>query len=259
MSEFDSVEFNGDMMEFDTGAKRENKKGRGRFDLLPPHATLRDAKHIENGIADHGERNWEGGIPFSSLLDSAEHHLIEYKRCKTLNLPIKEDHLSAIRWNIGCIVEEEERIALGLLPASLDDLQGASLTTLYFQDVSLTADNTTACDDLEYTTLTECRNKNPKPYLRGVDLTTGKDKLYDVSVTADNETRGSPAVGETKLYWQDVSLIQRDDSELIARLNSLTDEQLFVLSNCGDDVDSGCSCRLCCEFRALTIFVCSRL
>ena len=43
------------MKEYETGAIREDKTGKGRCDLLPMCALIRLSKHFERGSEDHGE------------------------------------------------------------------------------------------------------------------------------------------------------------------------------------------------------------
>lgn len=90
--------------DFGTGAIREDKTGKGRCDLLPPCALIRLSKHFEKGATDHGERNWEKGIPMHSFLDSALRHLFKY-----LDGMDDEDHLCAAAWNIICAMWTEEK------------------------------------------------------------------------------------------------------------------------------------------------------
>lgn len=90
--------------DFGTGAIREDKTGKGRCDLLPPCALIRLSKHFEKGATDHGERNWEKGIPMHSFLDSALRHLFKY-----LDGMGDEDHLCAAAWNIICAMWTEEK------------------------------------------------------------------------------------------------------------------------------------------------------
>lgn len=102
-----------EMEEFSTGAIREKKTGKGRCDLLPMCALLRLSKHYEKGSDDHGERNWEKGIPMHSFLDSAIRHLFKYMDGWT-----DEDHLCAAAWNIlGAMWTEEKRPDLQDIPA----------------------------------------------------------------------------------------------------------------------------------------------
>lgn len=101
-----------EMEKFKTGAVRENKTGKGRCDLLPMCALIRLSKHYEAGSADHGERNWEKGLPMHSFLDSAIRHLFEYMDGQT-----DEDHLAAAAWNIlGAMWTEEKKPEMQDIP-----------------------------------------------------------------------------------------------------------------------------------------------
>lgn len=90
------------MKEFETGAIRDTG-GKGRMDLLPWCAIRRVSRHMEKGSEDHGERNWEKGIPMHSFLDSAFRHLSKY-----MDGMVDEDHLCAAAWNILCAMWTEE-------------------------------------------------------------------------------------------------------------------------------------------------------
>jgi hypothetical protein len=103
--------------EYPTGSKRDNREGKGRFDLLSPIVLDRDAKHLENGSAKYGHRNWEKGQPLSAYLDSAMRHIARFHEGHR-----DEDHLAAARWNLAALMHTEEMIARGLLPRELDDL-----------------------------------------------------------------------------------------------------------------------------------------
>lgn len=103
------------MEEFKTGAVREDKSGKGRCDLLPMCALIRLSKHYEAGSADHGERNWEKGLPMHSFLDSAIRHLFKYMDGQT-----DEDHLCAAAWNIlGAMWTEEKKPEMQDIPTRM--------------------------------------------------------------------------------------------------------------------------------------------
>jgi len=114
---WNDVKDSGVRQEFETGSKRDSRDGKGRFDLIPPYALLRLAKHYENGSKKYGDRNWEMGQPLSRNIDSAIRHLVN-----VLMGLADEDHLSAAAWNVFAIIETQKRIEFGLLPAELDDL-----------------------------------------------------------------------------------------------------------------------------------------
>lgn len=79
---------------YETGAVRDTG-GKGRCDLLPHSALLRVARHMENSLADHEERNWERGLPMHCFLDSAMRHVFKYMDGQT-----DEDHLAAAATNL---------------------------------------------------------------------------------------------------------------------------------------------------------------
>ena len=82
------------MTKFVTGASRDTG-GKGRCDLLPHSALLRVARHMENSLADHEERNWERGLPMHCFLDSAMRHVFKY-----MDGMVDEDHLAAAATNL---------------------------------------------------------------------------------------------------------------------------------------------------------------
>lgn len=126
--QFKEVKDSGQRQEFGTGAVRDSQKGKGRFDLLPPYALLRVAKHFENGAIKYQERNWEQGIPCSRYLDSAFRHMV-----KMLMGFDDEDHESACTWNLLCLIETKLRVELGILPKELNDLP--SVYRDYFDEI----------------------------------------------------------------------------------------------------------------------------
>lgn len=81
-------------MEYTTGAVRDTG-GKGRCDLLPHSALLRVARHMENSLEIHEERNWERGLPMHCFLDSAMRHVFKYMDGQT-----DEDHLAAAATNL---------------------------------------------------------------------------------------------------------------------------------------------------------------
>jgi len=100
-----------------SGAVRNNREGKGRYDLLPPRALHEVAVHFEGGATQHGDRNWEKGQPLSWFLDSAMRHSFQALAGDTT-----ENHPAAAAWNWLCFMETKARIKAGLLPAELDDL-----------------------------------------------------------------------------------------------------------------------------------------
>ncbi len=118
MPEFEDVKDSGQRQEFDTGSKRDTRDGKGRYDLIPPYALSRLARHYENGAKKYGDRNWEKGQPLARYLDSMIRHAYKF-----LGGSRDEDHLAAVAWNALAYIETEERIRKGILPKELDDIE----------------------------------------------------------------------------------------------------------------------------------------
>lgn len=90
--------------DFGNGAVREDKTGKGRFDLIPWCAIMRIAKHMEESLKVYEPRNWEKGLPMHSMLDSAMRHLAKY-----MDGWDDEDHLCAAATNLLMAMWMEEK------------------------------------------------------------------------------------------------------------------------------------------------------
>jgi len=115
--EFDAVKDSGERREFETGSRRDVRRGKGRFDLVNPIALKRLARHYENGGAKYGDHNWELGQPMMSYIDSALRHLYSFVEGNR-----DEDHLSAAAWNAFAAIYTEEMVRRGILPPELNDM-----------------------------------------------------------------------------------------------------------------------------------------
>lgn len=116
MSQFE-LKDSGARQEFDTGARRDLQKGKGRPDLISTIFKQRLAVVMEKGAEKYGDRNWELGIPLSRFASSAMRHLDQAFDGQT-----DEDHLGQAAFNIMGLMHTQEMISRGLLPESLDDL-----------------------------------------------------------------------------------------------------------------------------------------
>ena len=114
---YEAVNDSGKRQSFDTGSVRDSRDGKGRYDLVPPIAMRRLAKHYENGAVKYGDRNWEGGQPMSRYWDSMVRHAFNY-----LEGDRSEDHLAAVAWNAFAMMHTEVAVSRGLLPISLMDM-----------------------------------------------------------------------------------------------------------------------------------------
>jgi hypothetical protein len=109
---------NGTRHTYETGAQKEVQSGKGRYDLLPPEGIKALADLYERGAKKYSDKNWEGGIPISRLMDSMIRHAFQ-----ALEGLEDEDHIAAVSWNALAIITIRSRIERGLLPKELDDLK----------------------------------------------------------------------------------------------------------------------------------------
>lgn len=101
MAEF-KTKFSGTKDNYPTGATRDAAEGKGRYDLISVHMLKRLAGVYERGAKNHGDRNWEKGVPYSRLFNSAFRHLMQ-----ALGREADEDHLAQAIWNITAIIHFE--------------------------------------------------------------------------------------------------------------------------------------------------------
>lgn len=120
----------GSRQQFNSGAVRDNGKGKGRFDLLSTQMLFRLARHYENGALKYEPRNFEKGMPISRCVDAAMRHLIKYLAGWN-----DEDHLAAVCWNIAAIMLYEERMPeLMDLPERSDDIEDIQKFVVFKED-----------------------------------------------------------------------------------------------------------------------------
>ena len=107
----------GKRRKFDSGAIRDVREDKGRYDLISPIALKRLAVVYEKGAKKYSDRNWEKGMPLCRYIDSAMRHIQQY-----LEGMRDEDHLGQAVFNIFGVIHTEEMINRGLLPKELNDL-----------------------------------------------------------------------------------------------------------------------------------------
>ncbi len=100
-----------------SGAVRDVRGGKGRYDLLPTRSLRRIAGVYERGAIKYADRNWEKGMPMSRYMDSGLRHLFQY-----LEGHRDEDHLAQAAFNIMAMIDHEERVNSGQLPKEINDL-----------------------------------------------------------------------------------------------------------------------------------------
>lgn len=102
----------GDRTEFESGAVRDMREGKGDMASIPWEAILRLSIHYENGAKKYDRWNFRKGIPVSSFIDSACRHLAKYQ-CGCDD----EDHLAAAAFNVlGAMLMENTKPEMQDLP-----------------------------------------------------------------------------------------------------------------------------------------------
>ena len=114
----------GERKEQTTGALSDPSHANAAMELLSPYSLWQLSTWLGRGAEKYAPRNWEKGIPFSVCIGKLQRHLAEYQMGKT-----DEPHLDAIGFWWHALTHYEAMIALGKLPASLNDLPQYEKTT----------------------------------------------------------------------------------------------------------------------------------
>lgn len=119
----------GERTTYTTGAVRDRRRGKGRFDLIPPLCERRLALVYEGGAVKYGDSNWQRGIPLSEYIDSAKRHIADFVQG---NNPA-EDHLMHAVFNLYGAAWTLDAIRRGVLPQSLDNLREDHCERLHYR------------------------------------------------------------------------------------------------------------------------------
>jgi hypothetical protein len=111
------IKDSGSRSKFESGAQRDCQEGKGRMDLLPFMALMNVARVYEEGAKKYRAHNWRRGIPLSRYADSGMRHFAKWMAGMR-----DEPHLDQAVWNLLCLIETQELIRQGKLPAELNDL-----------------------------------------------------------------------------------------------------------------------------------------
>jgi len=103
--------------EFTSGAVRDTSDNKPRPDLISPFAKERIGYWLMLGARKYKPWNWAKGIPMSRIVESLERHLMAFQQGLE-----DEDHLAAIMCNAMFLLDHDERIKQGLLPAEFNDM-----------------------------------------------------------------------------------------------------------------------------------------
>lgn len=98
-----TVKDSGKREDFPSGAVRDTQDGKPRPDLISPFFLIRLGQHLSLGALKYSAWNWEKGISMARCLASAQRHLLQFAMGMR-----DEDHLSAVAFNVMCIIHFEE-------------------------------------------------------------------------------------------------------------------------------------------------------
>lgn len=152
MSEY-QIKDTGAREQHDSGAVRNVRKGKGRFDLISPVGLKRLAVVYEKGCELYSERNWEKGMPVSRFLDSAARHINDYLAGEST-----EDHLAQAAWNLFAAMHFEE------LRPDLQDIHARiKEEDFHFEEIEVSASEEVIAraDELEQTKETKPEESKP--------------------------------------------------------------------------------------------------
>jgi len=105
-----------------TGARRESKEGKGRPDLVLagfPRALAALSRHVDCELGR--ERNWEKGLPETSLISSQFRHLLGYTSGVSDDTPLY--NLTANLWNAIVLLETYMRVGDGQMDEGVLDIE----------------------------------------------------------------------------------------------------------------------------------------
>jgi hypothetical protein len=104
-------------IENETGARRSDRTGKGRYDLISPIALHELALVYAEGAEHKGDRNWEKGFEISRCLDSASRHINQYRMGMR-----DERHLAQACWNLFAAIHFTDQISKGKIDEKYNDV-----------------------------------------------------------------------------------------------------------------------------------------
>lgn len=107
----------GEREKHESGAVRDVRTKKGRYELLSPIAIFEITRIYEDGAIKYEPRNWEKGMPLSRYIDSALRHTFQLLEGKQ-----DENHAAQACWNLMAFMHTREMINRGVLPKELDDM-----------------------------------------------------------------------------------------------------------------------------------------
>jgi len=80
-------------------------EGKERLDLLPPRAMLLLGRLFTEGCEKYDERNWEGGLPWSTCIGAIQRHIAKFMMGDDIDDELKVPHVICVAWNALVLAE----------------------------------------------------------------------------------------------------------------------------------------------------------
>ena len=79
-------------------------EGKLRYDLICPEQLKELARVYTIGAKKYGERNWQKGQAWSTVLASLERHIALFKQCQDNDIETGCQHMAHAMWNCGALI-----------------------------------------------------------------------------------------------------------------------------------------------------------
>jgi hypothetical protein len=171
------------------------------MDLLPFLALMRVSKVYEEGAKKYRAHNWRRGIPLSRYADSGMRHMAKWMAGWR-----DEPHLDMAAWNLLCLIETQELIVQGKLPAELNDLP---YNPLEIADTMDLPDLILPLEGSELDGVDENYDDEPEEKEVIGEVFVGDEKLADITSVEDVKVANI----HEELYVQPEEFYDKDDME----------------------------------------------
>jgi hypothetical protein len=94
---------------FETGSQRDDDTNKPLVNHLDPYVRMRFGYLLRMGANKYEKNNWQKGQPDEAALESLHRHLAKYELGDR-----KEDHLSAIIFNVQLLMKNEQMAGINI-------------------------------------------------------------------------------------------------------------------------------------------------
>lgn len=87
------------------GTAKRADSGKTQYDLIPPDPLQQIADVFTNGAVKYGERNWEGGMAYSRVLNSMLRHVQAFRKGEDVDQESGLPHMAHVAANAIFLLE----------------------------------------------------------------------------------------------------------------------------------------------------------